>query len=402
MRPLILTAAFVALGLTASAQAATSSPASLAMASGSPVTLTTLSPAKKSGPTISLPASAPTRTGDAEIVLRGSLRVGVGVHRATLTSLRLEFGLVGASITAKLGAKRIAAFEIKAARGKPLRVDGRAGTVRVDHAAVTLAPAAGSRLKSALKLRAAPSSSRSVGTLTLIVAAKATKKVTPVVTGSTDPIVQKQTQPLPQTGTIVDNGTGDSPPSGDSTPPPGSGDPPPADGGPQAPTCATDPVVGTTSWKASGLPGSSDLKSWINYIYDFGGAVYTYCDAARIDPANPWDYSLPVVSVVKNVGDGTVTITHRGRISYFMTEHGIDMYVENPVITVSADRASATVTATMQSQNRDHPDDPPVVATFVVMTIDLSAATTSTAGGGDDVHRRPGRPDRGRRGRVGL
>ncbi len=381
MRPRILiVTVLAALALTAPARA-TPAPgtANLAVASGSPVALTALSPARNSGRTIALSASRPTRTGDAAVALKGSLRVGVGARETTLTSLRLEFGLVDASMTARLGSKRIAVFEIRAVRGKPLRVDGRAGTVRVDHAIVTLAPAAASRLKSVLRLRAMPSSGRSVGTLTLIAAATVqaptTKKVAPVA--------QQQAQPaLPQTGTILDNpGTGgDPPPAGDTTPPPGSAAPPPAATGPQAPTCATDPVLGTTDWSASGLSGSSDLKSWIDYIYEFDGAVYTYCDAIRVDPADPWDYSLPVVSVAQ-APDGTVTIAHRGRISYFMAEHGIDMYVENPVVTVAADRASATVTATMQSESRDHPDDPPVVATLAVMTIDLSAASASSAGG---------------------
>jgi len=357
------------------AAAATAPTTTLNLAAGAPATFTAVAPAKKVKRVLTLGASAPTASGDAVVALRGALRVRSGRRSATFTGLRLEFGLVSASVTATSGGKRLTLLAVKARKGKPLRVDARTGAVRVDQASVTLAPAGAKALKTALRLRSTPSAKRAVGTLTLIIVGRAVAPAAPKLPVAA-PVVASPAPAAPASTTP----RSDTPPSADPDPDPDPG-----------PPCWGVPPAGFTDWITCDETGGADfgfgnLRSWINYIlspnWGPGASIATTDGADRVDATSPYDYRLPVGTTKVN-GDGTVTIAHAGRIAYTLPAHGVDNYVEDLTFTVAADRSSATVTLTAQYKDRNAPvDDPPVVGTLAAMTVDLTAAaSTSTSGG---------------------
>ncbi|HVU92021.1 MAG TPA: hypothetical protein VHC23_07295 [Jatrophihabitans sp.] len=191
------------LGAASSASAATKTVATarLVQSSGAPVSFAAVSPAKKKGSTISFGASAPSRAGDARITLTGSLRVTRAKRSASFTRLRLQPASGGATLVAQSAGKWLALLSLKARKGKPVRISARAGTVRIDAATARLAVAAASRIKSALRLSKAPSTTRSIGSVTLVIAAEEEPSKKPGAGGGA-------TQNQAASGAPVKNGTG--------------------------------------------------------------------------------------------------------------------------------------------------------------------------------------------------
>jgi hypothetical protein len=354
--------------------------ARLSLSAQAPVALGVVSPARKLGRTISLGATAPTRSGDAAVPLAGSLRVRGAGRTVAFSSLRLQFGLLSASVTGVSGGKRITVLVLKARKGRPLRLDARTGTVRVDGATARLSAAAAARIKRALGLRRAPSTSGAVGSLTLLMSA------TPVPSSAASGTVAAPVAAaVPQTGVLLSN----------PAPAPGTGASPDPD---PAPCWATTPA-GFSDWIACDEAGGSsfgggNLRSWLNYVLApvwgdpdakvvASGGATTTTGATTVLPADGdrYDYRLPVASTTVNP-DGTVTIAHTGRVEYLLPVHEIDQWLEDLTFAVSADRTSAVVSATAQYGDRDDPSAPPIVAQRDVLTVDLAhAASTSTSGG---------------------
>lgn len=356
-----LLAGTTATAATATSAAAGSDGARLALSATAPVTFTAVAPGKLAKRVVTLPAGALTTTGDAVVPLSGALRVRRGKWSVTFGGLQLELGPVSASVTAKDGKGRRTVLTVKPRKGSPLEIDARAGSVRLVQASVTLAPAGASAIRRALRLRRAPSSKTAVGAFTLIVEGQGvttTPTSGPGTPGSTT--TQPATTP---------------------TQPPETTPTTPANTTPTGPSrcwSAATPA-GSTDWIACDVAGSDDIKSWTNYILS-GGSIATTNGASHLGTAN-YDYRLTVASTVTN-GDGRVTISHTGKINYLYPGHGIDLYVEQFVITVAANRASATVDVVSQFAPRDNPSDVQVRTVRGAMTIDLTAATTTQTSGG--------------------
>lgn len=307
------------------------------------------------------------------IALEGELRFGVGKRQVSFIGMRLSFG-AKPTITGALGKKK---YTVLTLGGAPKRdVAGR--TIRFDKTSISLSSSAAKQIRKQLKLKRVVTGR--IGTLSLTAAA--TPSVTPPTPTSTSPTTTTTVAPPPPPVTTTTT-----------TPPPVTTTTPttttPVD--PPAPCWAATPA-GSTDWIACDEPGGSqfgygNLRSWINYILgwnDAAASVVATDGASPVAPTDRYDYRLPVASTLVE-GDGTVTVAHTGRIQYTLPMHGVDIYVEDLVFHVAADRHSARVTLTARYTPRPTTSDPaPAVVTEEVeaMAVDLDAARSKTTAAG--------------------
>jgi hypothetical protein len=327
------------------------------------VRVTAAAPATVSASRWVLPVSGGPTVAATRLGHGGTITFRAGKRSVVLSSVVLDLSRK-LTLRATVGKKKqVTLLEVSSSAAKALKRDAAKGTIRLDAAPVSLTDTGAKAIRTALKLRRL--SPGRLGTLT--VAVTVTRPAPPVTTTTTTTTVT--TPPVPTTTTTTPD--------------------------PPVPPCWADTPVGSTDWITCDEVGGADfgwgnLRSWISYILspNWGGtlgSIPTTDGASRVSAGSPYDYRLPVATATA-AGDGTVTITHTGRIEYVLPPHGVDTYVESFVITVAPGRASATVAVTAHYTPRPTTTEPsptPVTNTRTAMTIDLTrAASTSTGPSG--------------------
>jgi len=300
----------------------------------------------------------------AKVALDGKLRFTSGKRRVDATRLQVTLGRSSSYVSTRLGRRTVKLLTVQPTR--PAVLDADAGRASVNGARVALTRAAARRLKSALKLRRTPTT-RTLGTLTLAVEAPPAPAPAPAPA------------PLP------------APPAPVPTPSPSPTPEPTPDANPCG--FAATPA-GNVDWFGCALPGSSDLRSWVDYVQrDFapippclaGPSAITASDGAtRLVAATAYDHRLPVTSSTLRP-DGSATVKLAGTITYSMSAHGIDEAITSLEIEIAPGGRSGTVYASGRAAPRDMgaPCTQPNVdyTREAVLTLDLSATEPVTSGG---------------------
>jgi hypothetical protein len=297
----------------------------------------------------------------------GALKLRAGRRSLTIAGLEATLGR-SPRITARLRGTRVAVFAVTPAT--PVRL----APLGVTRARLSLTRTGAAVIRRALRLRRL--SAGALGSVTIVTVAAGSPAPAP----GPAPVPAPGPAPAPQPG------------------PPGE-----------------EPIdaIGAIDWTASELPGSSDLKSFIDYVYmnwpgpgpAGPGQVVASGGAARIDPGNRYDYRLSVTAVATETG-GRVVIENRGRLAYQLPAHWIDNRVYDPVIEL--DGAAGRLVASGQYGNRSDPTAPPITyADEHLLDLDLTGIAPETDGttrtwrhvpavvspdGEDELGYPPGRP----------
>jgi len=317
--------------------------------------VTTVAPASSGAAGLRLPARTVTVPGaTAAVELRGALRFRAGRRSVSATALRLSVGASSSSLSAKLGRSRVTLLSARA----PATLDTAARSVTFTGARAALTRAAAARLKSALRLRRAPSAA-TLGRLALRVAsATPPARPAPPVPPPAKPIVT-------------------------ATPTPG---PPPA--------CAqrfANTPAGSADWFGCDLPGNGDLMSWTDYILRpfppacglGSGSVTASGGAQRIDPDAAYDHRFGVLEADFRP-DGSATINLQGSVTYTMPAHGIDETIGALRLEFDADGIHGQVYADGRSNPRTGTVCPGPAGPYGsehVLDLDLTGITPQTSGG---------------------
>ncbi len=312
------------------------------------VRLRATKPASLHGRRLVLPvaATAANAGAGAPIPHAGGLRLTRAKRTATLSALRVTPG-PPATVTARVGGRTVRVFTIRAGK-------------------VALTNAGASALRRALGLRRLKAGS--FGATATTFAAPSTSPAEPAAppAPSEPPAPPAVEAPAP------------APPAPSSPTPGGGGVTQPVD-----PPADPDPILLPTDWTASGLEGSLDMKSWINYVLRGGGTVTASDGATRIAADNPHDFRFETTAVAVDAATGVTTIDLRGTIAYAYPAHNIDQRMSNPTIEIAADGQSARVIADGQYSVWANPDAPPIPFTRVhVVDLDLSAVTPTLSADG--------------------
>lgn len=255
----------------------------------------------------------------------GAIRLARGTRKVTLTSVQLHVG-AQTRISALLGGRRTTVFTV---RGSSLSVTR----------------AAARRLRSALRLRTLPTR-----------AGRATMTAPSTSAPSTSAPVPA---PAP-------------------APAPAAPAPAPAPGEIPVSTAGTQ-------WISSTLPGSSDHKSWINYVTNaawISGSVTPLDGAARIAVGNKYDYTLTPTTVSRALG--VTTLNHRGKLQYRVPLHSIDQSIQNLTFRITPLTGSGEVIADGQANDRDFIGAPPVpFLRTKVLDLRLAGIVPAVAPNGD-------------------
>lgn len=361
-----LVAAAVAAGASAPAAHAASSaadrgattitlagPAAKALRAGG-VKITATRPASANAKRIVLPVARTARSGGRPLLVHGgSVRLATGRRVVRLTALRTLVGSRTSTVSAKVGARRVALFTVASGRGA---VSG--GAVRARNATVRLTKSGAGTLRRGLRLRRLPAGQLGRAVL------QATAPTTPA--------------PGPQ------------PPAGD--PAPTSPAPAPQAPKPQPELCpATPPAatpvegIGQTVWTGK--------KTWIDYVTRFwpgpgpasSGCVLATGGASQVDAADRYGWQFTATSVAGGAA-GSLTLQHQGSLEFRAPGHFIATKVTDPTFTVAADRLSATVVADgaasgeMAEAMRDGYAAPAPFSRVHLLDLDLSQATVETVG----------------------
>jgi hypothetical protein len=282
------------------------------------VAVKALAPATRGRAGLRLPARTVTVAGGVgRVELGGALRFRSGRRSVTVKRLRLTASRTSSSLSGTLGRSRVTLFS---ARGRP---DLAAG-VAVTDARTALTRAAATRLKRALKLKRAPSTS-ALGTLTLTAAS------------ATPPRVEAPVEITPAA------------PAPPPTPPV------------LVPACEdrfTATPAGSVDWFGCDLPAANDLKSWTDYIQrpfppacaPGVGTVVASGGASRVDPAAAYDHRFPIVAAERRL-DGSATIRLQGTVTYAMPAHGIDEAFGSLVIEIAPGGQTGRVLADGRSND---------------------------------------------------
>lgn len=289
---------------------------------GQHVALSAKLPAKAGAKRILLPVAGGTVAKQATLSHRGSLtfkrRVGARTRTVTLTGLQTRLAASGSTVTAKLGAKRIALFAVTAPKQR-LKLTATGATLT--GATVRLSPAAAKALKAKLALRDVPA-----GRLgTAAVSAK------------------------------VSAGGGTTTPGGGGTTPPGTGGGT-IPGGPVVGPITNEPPVLARPATAVDVTGARLTwwvrDSWIAYLY--GGnspasgvsvsegaaaqapilAAQHVCQDApdRNVPALSYSFDFPFANGWAVPAGDVAGLYFSGRIGFQYRGHGIDVTATNPEI----------------------------------------------------------------------
>lgn len=317
----------------------------------------------------------------ARIALGGSLRFSAGRRRVSATRLSITIGRTSSYVTARLGGRSLRLFTVRPAR--PAQLDRGEQRASLTGARIALTSAAATRLKSALRLRRAPSTA-TLGKLTIAVAAPAptpTPAPAPAVTPTPTPLpLDNDILPLP---TPTPTATPTATPLATATP---------------GPSLACDDrfaatPVGIVDWFSCDLPGSQDLKSWTSYILTLPGgpcpgapgSVTAGFGASEVVAGDPFDHRFPVLSSTVR-GDGSATIVVGGWVTYAKPLHGIDERIGSFRIEIDAGGLTGTVYADGHFKELDIGGAVCATPTqdyagLPVLTLDLSATPPVTAGG---------------------
>ena len=310
---------------------------------------------------ITLPVTGVRIAAAARLDHGGSLTFRKGKRAVALHGLRTTLGR-GAGLTAAVDGKRIAFLSLQAARSRPVSIDAASGVAIGRRLTATLTRAGARTLRKALKVKRLGAGR--FGTLT----ASGRLVADDVAPGGAPPAPPAPQPPAPQ-------------PQPSPTPTPDPNEPEP------------DPVIGHTDWIASTLPGSSDLKSFTNYLLrswpavppatESGpGSVIASNGAARIDAANPYDHRLDILAADR-AADGSVHIEHHGQIDYELPAHSIDNRFADPEVVIAPGGASAAVLADGHVTSMATAGAPPEPFTDEhVLDLDLAGIAPELGAGG--------------------
>jgi Htaa len=300
---------------------------------GQQVALSAKLPAKAGAKRIVLPVAAGTVAKRATLSHQGSIafkrRTGGRTRTVTLTGLQTRLAAGGSTVTAKLGAKRIALFTLTAPRQR-LKLAATGATLT--GATVRLSPAAAKALKAKLALRRLPA-----GQL-------GTAAVSAKVSGGT--------------------GGGTPTPGGGGTTTPGGGGPVP--GGPVVGPITNEPPVLT---RAAGAIDVTSARltwwvrdSWIAYLYggNMPASGVTVSDGAtaqapilaaqhicqdapdRNVPVLSYAFDFPFANGWATPAGDVAGLYFNGRIGFQYRTHGIDVTATNPEVELNG-RASRLI-----------------------------------------------------------
>lgn len=366
-----LVAAAVAAGASAPAAFAASSaadrgattitlagPAAKALRAGD-VKITATRPASANAKRIVLPVSRTAkRNGRPLLIHGGSVRLASGRRVVRLTALQTLVGPRASTVSAKVGARRVALFAIASGRGA---VTG--GSVRARGVTVALTKTGAGALRRGLRIAKLPAGRLGRAVLQA--------RVPPAQTPAA-PAPQPPAQPAP----------------GDPAPTP----PAPPAPAPQPELCpATPPAVtpvdgiGQTRWKGK--------TTWIDYVTRFwpgpgpasSGCVLATGGASQVDPADKYGWQYTATSVAGGAG-GSVTLEHKGTLEFRAPGHFIATKITDPTFAVAGDRLSATVVADgaasgeMADAMRDGYAAPLPFSRTHLLDLDLSQATVEPDG----------------------
>jgi hypothetical protein len=108
------------------------------------------------------------------------------------------------------------------------------------------------------------------------------------------------------------------------------------------------PTVGT-SWSARWLPGTFNLRTFVNYLHGAqDGGVLLSDGASKPEPLDRYGFRLTVADAWRDVDTGETVVAHRGTVRMSMPAHFIDIRIVDPVVRIAPDGRSARVVASGQ------------------------------------------------------
>ncbi len=277
------------------------------------VTVAAIAPARRGGKRVKLPVARITVGSFASAVLRGGVRFKSGKRVVALRSLRLKLGAKRATVTAKVGKRRVTVFTARPTNGKP-KLDRSDVAARLAGAKLGLTPKGARALRRGLAVGALPAGA--LGTLGV----NARRK------GSAG----------------GGNGPGSGPKSG-----PISGEPPVLS---RPPTAVDASSVAITwyprdSWVRYVTSGISDEMPQNGFFATGGatkGAPMTTASHPCSDVAYPgsgqFDYRYDFVPRSGSWYDpvsGKAALYGQGAVRFRWQEHGIDFTAANPEIEIN-------------------------------------------------------------------
>jgi hypothetical protein len=146
------------------------------------------------------------------------------------------------------------------------------------------------------------------------------------------------------------------------------------------------PAAGT-DWSARWLPGTFNLRTFVNYLHGApDGGVLASDGASKPEPLDRYGLRLTVSDAWRDVRTGETVVQHRGVVRMSMPLHFIDIRIVDPTVRIAADGRSARVIASGQGSGAMDPSaTTPKVEPFTdVRLIDLDlrdVAVRSGAGG---------------------
>ncbi|MDA0179110.1 HtaA domain-containing protein [Solirubrobacter phytolaccae] len=285
----------------------------------------------------------------ATVELIGSLRFTAGKRKVDATALELALGRTSSSISGKVGKQRVKLFAVTPTR--PAELDAAAGRLALTRAKIALTPAAAKALRSTLKLKRTPSTA-ALGTFSVAIAPElgTVPAPTPIAVPAPGPSPTVQASPTPEstpiatpTVTATPTATATATPSATATPGP-------------ALDCAQrfdKTPAGVVDWFGCALPGSTDLKSWTNYLQmpfpqfpcpGSAGSIVPGFGASQVVAGDKYDHRFPVLS--SEVGtDGSATVVLGGNVTYTLPVHGINEQIGSLRVVINPGGLTGTVYA---------------------------------------------------------
>ncbi|MDO8213046.1 HtaA domain-containing protein [Conexibacter sp. CPCC 206217] len=154
-------------------------------------------------------------------------------------------------------------------------------------------------------------------------------------------------------------------------------------------------VAPRLDWTARGLTGSSNLRTWVNYLYTAwpgpgpttARGVQTSDGASQPDAGDRSSWRLTQQDAYRDPASGKLVIQYRGTIRWVNTAHYIDSTLVDPRLEIAADERSARVyvdgqaSGSMADAMAGNPRTIPV-SNVRLLDVDLSGAAPRTSGDG--------------------
>lgn len=324
-----------------------------------------------------LTVSRATLGSSARVALDGTLRFKSGRRTARATALELNVGRTSSSVSGKLGKKTVQLLKVTPTRPSQLT----AQRVAVNGARFALTSSGAKAVRTALKLKRTPSTA-TLGTLTIDYTAPQAIDNGPISIPAPAPQSTPSPTPTPT-------------PTATATPEPTATPVATATPGPNL-ACAERPAAtpaGIVDWFGCVMPGSSDLKSWTNYIQSQfpqfpctgpRGTVVAGFGASQVVAGDPLDHRFPVLSSEVRP-DGSATIAVGGHVTYTMPVHGINERIGSLRIEIAAGGQTGTVYADGHAKPFDMSAGscsaaPIPYANTAVLSLNLAGITPVTTG----------------------